>query len=84
MVEVFKTDVKELAHAYILIDEIHKTFSGYKANFDLHDCDNILRVETHSGEVQASSIIDLLKDSGFSAEVLPDEESAFILTPAGR
>ena len=72
MVEVFKTDVTSQDHADRLIDEIHHTCRGYKANFDLEDCDRILRVKSFSGKVQASLLIDLLKDSGFSAEVLPD------------
>ena len=72
MVEVFKTDVTSQDHADRLIAEIHRTCQGYKANFDLEDCDRILRVKSFSGKVQASLLIDLLKDSGFSAEVLPD------------
>jgi hypothetical protein len=74
MVEVFKTNVKDLDHAKMLIDQIHKNFIDYKANFDLQDCDNILRVEYTSGMVQASHLIDLLKDFGFKAEVLPDDD----------
>ncbi len=72
MVEVFKTDVNSQDHADRLIDEIRHTCLGYKANFDLEDCDRILRVKSSSGKVQASLFINLLKDSGFSAEVLPD------------
>lgn len=73
MIEVFKTNVNEPAHAALLLDSIHETFEGYKANFDLDDCDNILRVSSKSGEVCASAVIALLKGSGFVAEVLPDE-----------
>ena len=78
MVEVFKTDVKEPGHASMLLDQIHKNFIGYKANFDLQDCDNILRVEYTSGVVQASFLIDFLKDFGFKAEVLPDEDPPIV------
>lgn len=72
MVEVFKTDVHEGSHAKMLVDEIHKSFSNYKANFDLQDCDNILRVKCLSGQVDASVLIGFLKDFGFNAQVLPD------------
>lgn len=72
-VEVFKTDVQDREHAKRLIDQIHKTFRSYRANFDLDDCDRILRVKSESGTVQASRLIDLLKDSGFHAEVLTDD-----------
>ena len=78
MVEVFKTNVEDPAHAILLVDQIHKNFTGYKANFDLQDCDNILRVEYKSGEVQSSRVVELLKDFGFEVEVLPDVLPVFI------
>ncbi|MEP7108625.1 MAG: hypothetical protein ABI760_11595 [Ferruginibacter sp.] len=72
MVEVFKTNVNEKDHANMLIDQIHKNFIDYKANFDLEDCDKVLRVNCKGGSIQAGFLINLLKDFGFSAEVLPD------------
>ncbi len=74
IVEVFKTNVVHQAHASRLVDQIHKTFTDYKANFDLEDCDHILRVVGTKGFVDAFLLIDLLKDSGFHAQVLPDED----------
>ncbi|HZE83377.1 MAG TPA: hypothetical protein VE035_03665 [Puia sp.] len=73
MIEVFKTDVEDWRQAANLVDEIHSAFHNYTANFDLEDCDRILRVKCASGSVQPSFLIDLLKRSGFNAEVLPDE-----------
>jgi hypothetical protein len=73
MIEVFKTNVTERDQANRLVDQIHKTFMDYKANFDLEDCDRILRVKAVSGRVQPSQLIGLLKDFGFHAEVLPDD-----------
>ena len=73
MVEVFKTDVKYRDHANMLIGEIHKTFVDYKVNFDLEDCDKILRVECTRGVIQSSFLVNLLKNFGFNAEVLPDD-----------
>ena len=73
MEEVFKTNVEQRSHANMLIDEIHQTFSGYEANFDLEDCDKILRVKNANGRVESSSLIDLLKHFGFHAEILQDE-----------
>ncbi len=46
MVEVFKTNVEDSSHADLLIEQIHKTYTHYTANFDLEDCDKILRVES--------------------------------------
>lgn len=73
MVEVFKTDVNNYQHAQMLIERIHEMFIQYKANFDLEDCDNILRVKCTAGEIQVSGLIRLLNDLGFHAEVLEDE-----------
>lgn len=73
MVEVFKTDVNNGEAAQKLIGQIHENFITYKANFDLEDCDLILRIQCHDGTVCALSIIALLKESGYHAEVLPDD-----------
>jgi len=74
MIEVFKTNVTQRDHAARLLDLIHETFDGYTANFDLQDCDHILRVKSAENAIEASIIIELLKNSGFDADVLPDEE----------
>lgn len=77
MIEVFKTNVKQHSHAKMLVDEIHKIFEGHEANFDLEDCDNILRIKCRSGNILPSIFIRLLNDFGFHAEVLPDEPQRF-------
>ncbi|GAB3938855.1 hypothetical protein [Larkinella terrae] len=76
MVEVFKTDVQDQRQAKRLIDQIQELFSDYTANFDLEDCDNILRVKSASGFVEACYVITVLRDFGFHAEVLPDDDLA--------
>ena len=73
MVEVFKTNVKYQDHAKMLLDQIQKIFKDYKVNFDLDDCDRILRVKCTSGVIDSSRLINLIKDFGFHAEILPDE-----------
>lgn len=70
MIEVFKTNVTDREVANMLLDQIHLTFIGYHANFDLEDCDKILRVCFDSGAVQPSLIISLLKYFKYDAEVL--------------
>jgi hypothetical protein len=76
MVEVFKTNVKDRDHANILIDQLHQTFAGYKASFDLEDCDHILRIECLMGWPNVSSVIRLLARFGYQADLLPDDECA--------
>lgn len=71
-VEVFKTNVSTRKYADRLVDKIHKTFSKYSANFDLEDCDRILRVQCTNGSIRSGALIMFLKNFGCQAEVLPD------------
>jgi hypothetical protein len=71
MIEVFSTNVNDPQHASMLVNRIHTEFSHYKANFDLEDCDNILRVVSSNGIVNSLCLIELLRDHGFQAEILP-------------
>lgn len=72
MVEVFKTNVNDKDLAFAMIELIHKTFEGYRANFDLDDCDRILRIESCENQIEPSMVINLLGDYGFQAEILDD------------
>ncbi len=72
MIEVFKTNVENHADADMLMHEIHKNFTGHEVNFDLDDCDKILRVKCKEEMAEASLFIRLLHRFGFYAEVLPD------------
>jgi hypothetical protein len=76
MVEVFKTDVSEQCHANMIVDRIHQLFIDYKANFDLEDCDRILRVKCTTGAIHPPCLIELLKDYGFKAELLTDDNQS--------
>jgi hypothetical protein len=78
MIEVFKTNVSNQAQANMLINKIQKKFIDYNANFDLKDCDNILRIKSRDGSIKACCVIDLLNDLGFHAEILPDSISAIV------
>jgi hypothetical protein len=71
-IEIFKTNVTDTEQANCLIEKIHKTFAGYHANFDLNDCDRVLRVVSSIHNIQATHFIEWLKNCGCLAEVLPD------------
>ncbi|HEX5172350.1 MAG TPA: hypothetical protein VFW11_24410 [Cyclobacteriaceae bacterium] len=74
MVEVFKTNVNEMAEAASLTHCIHKIFPDYQATFDLEDCDKILRVQCESRNVSPASLISLLSAFGFHAEILQEDD----------
>ena len=72
MIEVFKTNINDQLRASMLIDKIHGSFDNCIANFDLEDCDNILRVKCTSGSIEPLLLIDFLRAFGCIAETLPD------------
>ena len=45
MVEVFKTNVQSTREAKRIIQKLAEEFPKHKINFDLSDCDRILRVQ---------------------------------------
>ena len=72
MVEVYRTNVTTRKQAKFVLNQLFKIFPEYIINFDLEDCDRILRVESVSGKIEVEKIAALLKDFGFFAMVLPD------------
>lgn len=74
MIEVFKTDVNDIERATLLIDRIHERFHHCRANFDLDDCDRILRVTGIACESETYQIISLVKNLGCHAQILPDDD----------
>ncbi|WP_347052322.1 hypothetical protein [Flavobacterium olei] len=68
MIEVFKTNVQEECQCKIIIDTLLEHFPNSSINFDLEDCDKILRI--HSSSISNKKIIDLLASFGYSCEVL--------------
>jgi hypothetical protein len=69
-VEVFKTNVEHIGESVRLIQMLVPYFPKGSINFDLEDCDRILRVE--NDRVNCELVIRLLKESGYRCEVLPD------------
>jgi hypothetical protein len=70
-IEIFRTNVSTAECARQIICSICEKFPGHRANFDLDDCDKILRVVNENENVQALNIIKLLRQLGMQAEVLP-------------
>ena len=72
MIEVFKTNVSSKKHAGLLLGILHGSFPGSNFNFDLEDCDNILRVEASGPGIQVEEILHTVRGHNFQIEVLPD------------
>lgn len=68
MVEVFKTNVQKKAQSKLLLCALSEAFPSCKINFDLSDCDKVLRVE--GDNMEALQIMLLVKECGFTCEIL--------------
>lgn len=68
MIEVFKTNVQEVGQSKMILEKLLEHFPNSTINFDLEDCDKILRV--HASSICNDSIIKLLNSYGFHCEVL--------------
>ena len=68
MVEIFKTNIDEQQQAEVLLKLLSQTFPEFKINFDLEDCDKVLRIE--GSNVVPEKIMDLVKAKHYVCEVL--------------
>lgn len=69
MVEVFKTNVTDKNHATKLVELLHRKFPGCKINFDLDDCDKVLRIEGPDADLTEPVRL-IINENGFICEVL--------------
>jgi hypothetical protein len=69
-VEVYKTDVYSKEKAEVLLRLLWITFPQIKFNFDLADCDKILRAQ--GAGISNTAIIGLMNSQQFFCEPLPD------------
>lgn len=68
MVEVFKTNVRQKRHARRLLNVLASHFPSFRVNFDLEDCDKILRIE--GTNIQQEKIAKLVIENGYECDVL--------------
>ncbi len=67
-VEIFKTNVHEVATANRVLKQLHNQFPQAAFNFDLTDRDHILRVETN--EINTKEIINIVETLGFLCQLI--------------
>jgi len=68
MVEIFKTNVDDHSQAQQIIVLLNYHFPTFMINFDLHDCDKILRVKGES--IPVPEIESIVSAQGFHCCVL--------------
>lgn len=69
-VEVFSTSVSSIGQAEFLLDKLQEEFPCYEINFDLEDCDNILRVESVGSDVDSKMVILIMEKHGTEIQIL--------------
>ncbi|MGN6638131.1 MAG: methyltransferase type 11 [Mucilaginibacter sp.] len=67
-VEVFKTNVRYKRQAKMLLEVLSTSFPRFKINFDLEDCDKILRIE--GKKIPQQKITALVTGRGYQCSVL--------------
>jgi hypothetical protein len=72
IVKVFKTDVKEEQVARLILFFLQQALSHCTINFDLDDCDKILRIESQQGPIEEEHIQLLVARYGHHCEPLQD------------
>lgn len=70
MVEVFKTNINSRRLANKIQNCLEEAFPGHSINFDLDDCDRILRIESES--LNCEQIINIVMKYGISITILED------------
>lgn len=68
MIEIFRTNVQKKAQGKMLNGILSDALPSLKINFDLSDCDKVLRVEGEN--IAALTIIVLMQEHGFTCDVL--------------
>ncbi len=68
MVEVFKTNVQNGRQATEMLKKLYELFPKCRINFDLTDCDKILRVEGKIASPQ--KVIEVVTTGGYECQVL--------------
>jgi hypothetical protein len=72
IVEIFKTDVTDNQKSSILIGMLQERFPSYIINFDLDDCDNILRIESHFEDIDIPSVIEFISNLNTQITLIED------------
>lgn len=68
MVEIFKTSIESREQSDSVKQDLLNLFPNAKINFDLDDCDRILRIEDH--KIFPQEVLNLLTHKGFQIEIL--------------
>jgi len=70
VIEVFKTNISNKQMAAKILEQLSTLWPDLKVNFDLEDCDNILRVESTTGNIEIQEITKMIAGLDRTIEIL--------------
>jgi hypothetical protein len=79
MIEVFKTNIDSVVVAAQVVQEIMASIDDVEANFDLEDCDKVLRVCCGKDIAHLTDVVlSIVTAKGYLAVVMDDETVAIV------
>jgi len=72
-VEIFKTNITTVWEANLVLKNLRMHFPSCRINFDLEDCDRILRIEGKACEIEIDIILQVVRDLCFEIDLIEDE-----------
>lgn len=66
--EIFKTDVNNKQTSEMILNLLKTSYPHLKINFDLDDCDNILRIQGY--DFSLNNIVEIVCNTGHYCELM--------------
>lgn len=74
LIEVFKTKVSHHLEAFVVSSLLKEVYPAYSINFDLEDCDKIMRIKSEDEPIDSKGVVTLLNRLGFCIEILENDQ----------
>ena len=72
MVEIFKTNVVSKRLANRVLKVLHANMPSYSFNFDLDDCDRILRAQCLVNKIESAKIMNIAEENAIKICLFED------------
>jgi hypothetical protein len=69
-IEIFKTNVNTKRQAQQVLKSLQACLPDYCFNFDLDDCDRILRAQSSSNSIDINNIIKIVEDNAVAIDLI--------------
>lgn len=73
-IEVFKTQITHHHEALMISSLLKEVYPAYVINFDLEDCDKVMRIKSKREPIHSEDVVKLLNRLGFYIEILENDQ----------